>query len=161
MKRLFLFILSYLTWTILTWGGGREEFIAGAIVSALVVFLFGDIYSVDYRRLFGIRRLLYLLYFVPLFVYECIKANIDVAWRVLDPRLPIKPGIVRVKTSLKRDVSLTMLANCITLTPGTMTMDVKDGYMYIHWINVRAKDAKKATEIISKKFEEVIGEVFE
>ncbi len=90
-------------------------------------------------------------------------ANIDVAYRVLHPNLPIKPGIVKVKTNLKTDTALTFLANSITLTPGTMSVDIdKDnGFLYIHWINVKDKDVEAATKMIVEKFEKILAKIFE
>jgi multicomponent Na+:H+ antiporter subunit E len=92
-----------------------------------------------------------------------IKANFDVAYRVVHPKLPIKPGIVKVKTRLKSDTGLTFLANSITLTPGTMSVDIdrENGYLYIHWINVKSADVEKATEIIVSRFEKILEKIFE
>jgi multicomponent Na+:H+ antiporter subunit E len=92
-----------------------------------------------------------------------IKANFDVAYRVVHPKLPIKPGIVKVKTKLKSDTGLTFLANSITLTPGTMSVDIdkENGYLYIHWINVKSTDLEKATEIIVSRFEKILEKIFE
>ena len=58
------------------------------------------------------------------------------AYRVLNPYLPIKPGIVRIKTSLTSEFAKTILANSITLTPGTLTVEVDGEDFYVHWINV-------------------------
>jgi multicomponent Na+:H+ antiporter subunit E len=90
-------------------------------------------------------------------------ANIDVAYRVLHPALPIKPGIVKVKTSLKTDTALTFLANSITLTPGTMSVDIDtdNGFLYVHWINVKDKDVEAATKIIVERFENILAKIFE
>jgi multicomponent Na+:H+ antiporter subunit E len=92
-----------------------------------------------------------------------IKANFDVAYRVVHPKLPIKPGIVKVKTRLKSDTGLTFLANSITLTPCTMSVDIdrENGYLYIHWINVKSTDVEKATEIIVSRFEKILEKIFE
>jgi multicomponent Na+:H+ antiporter subunit E len=141
---------------VLTWVPGRAELVVGVAISFFVAALFGDIFYVNYKNFFKLRHFVYFIYYIPVFAYYCIKANIDVAYRVLHPKLPISPGIVKIKTNLKRESSIVMLANSITLTPGTMTIDVIDGYMYIHWINVQAKDTKKATEIISSRFERII-----
>jgi len=86
-----------------------------------------------------------------------------VAYRVCHPDLPINPGIVKVKTTLKSDTGLTFLANSITLTPGTMSVDIdqENGFLYIHWIDVKDKDIEKATEIIVKTFEDVLRRIFE
>jgi multicomponent Na+:H+ antiporter subunit E len=90
-----------------------------------------------------------------------IKANFDVAYRVLHPRLPINPGLVKIKTGLKSEVSKTFLANSITLTPGTMTVDIKGDELYIHWIDVKEREVAKATEAIAGKFEKILERVFE
>jgi multicomponent Na+:H+ antiporter subunit E len=92
-----------------------------------------------------------------------LKANIEVAYRVVHPRLPIKPGIVKVRTSLQSDIAITLLANSITLTPGTMSVDVdKDrALLYVHWIDVRSPDMESATRIIVDRFERILRKIFE
>ncbi|MFA5085679.1 MAG: Na+/H+ antiporter subunit E, partial [Candidatus Omnitrophota bacterium] len=67
-------------------------------------------------------RYLWLVYYVVIFLWECLKANIDVAFRVIHPYLPIRPGTVKIKTSLRSDIGLTFLANSLTLTPGNTTI---------------------------------------
>jgi len=89
-----------------------------------------------------------------------IKANFDVAYRVLHPRMPIKPGIVLIKTKLASDSGKLALANSITLTPGTLTMDVRGDNLLIHWINVKSEDTEEATEIIGGRFERFLRRVF-
>jgi len=81
----------------------------------------------------------------------------------LHPRLPINPGIVKVKTKLTTDTALTFLANSITLTPGTMSVDIdKDnGILYIHWIDVKTKDVESATKIIVERFEKILKKIFD
>jgi multicomponent Na+:H+ antiporter subunit E len=108
-------------------------------------------------------RYLWFCYYVPVFLWECLKANIDVAMRVLNPKLPINPGIVKVKTTLKSDTGLTFLANSITLTPGTFCVDIdaESGVLYIHWIDVKTQDVEKATQAIVLKFENILKKVFE
>jgi multicomponent Na+:H+ antiporter subunit E len=109
------------------------------------------------------RYFYFLFHFIPMFAWDCLKANIDVACRVLHPALPIKPGIVKVKTTLTTDVALTFLANAITLTPGTMTVDIDrdNGILYIHWIYIQTTDIEDATRIIVEKFEKILKKVFE
>ena len=76
--------------------------------------------------------------------------------------MPINPGIVKVKTRLKTESGITALANSITLTPGTLTVDVTDdGFLYVHWINVKAEDVEEATELIARKFEFFLEKIFE
>lgn len=96
-----------------------------------------------------------------IFLKELLKANIDVALRVINPALPINPGIVAVKTDLKSPLSKLILANSITLTPGTLTVDIKDDTLFIHWIDVRNKDIESVTKDISSKFEKILKEIVE
>ncbi len=72
--------------------------------------------------------------------------------------MPIKPGIVAIKTTLKGDISKLILANSITLTPGTFTLDIIDDTYLIHWIWVESADMDEASKIIAHKFERYIKE---
>jgi len=80
---------------------------------------------------------------------------------VFHPEIPIRPGIVKVKTSLKTDIAKTFLANSITLTPGTLTVDFIDDNLYIHWINIISDDPEVETELIVSKFEKFLKKIFE
>ena len=107
-------------------------------------------------------RIFWFLVYIPVFFYYVIKANLDVVYRALHPQMPIKPGIVKIKTNLKTDSAITALANSITLTPGTLTVDLTDdGYLYIHWINVQSDDVEQATKFIAQRFEWFLKKIFE
>ena len=98
-----------------------------------------------------------------------MKANLDVVYRALHPKMPIKPGIVKIKTNLKTESGITALANSITLTPGTLTVDLMDDgdpasrqtYLYVHWINVKTDDVEQATKLIARRFEWFLKRIFE
>jgi len=162
-SQIILFILAFLIWSFLTWPLDLQHFVIGIFVSGFVAFMTGDLFVRRPHIFRHISRYLWFLYYIPLFIWECIKANIDVAYRVVHPDLPINPGIIKVKTTLKSDTALTFLANSITLTPGTMSVDIDEdnGILYIHWIDVKDKDIQKATEIIVKVFEDVLRRIFE
>jgi multicomponent Na+:H+ antiporter subunit E len=84
------------------------------------------------------RRWLYFIAYLGPFFIAMAKANIDVAYRVITGK--INPGIVKISPGLETDLGITMLANSITLTPGTLSVDVdKDKNLYVHWINVNPK----------------------
>ena len=104
------------------------------------------------------------LKFPGFFLYlfrEIVKANIDVAYRVLHPERPIKPGIVKIKTILKTDIAKVFLANSITLTPGTMTCEIDGDHLYIHWIWIQSPDLAEASKIIASRFETFLRRIFE
>ena len=87
--------------------------------------------------------------FSHVFMFELIKSNIDVAIRVLSPKIPIKPGIVEVKTKLTDPVARLLLANAITLTPGTFTLDTEGPVFRIHWIDAGVS-AEQSQELVTK-----------
>jgi multicomponent Na+:H+ antiporter subunit E len=162
-SKLVLFIIGFIVWSLLTWPLDFQHLIAGLMVAAFVAFITGDLFSRRPHHFGHITRYIWFCYYVPMFLWECLKANIDVALRVLNPKLPINPGIVKVKTTLKSDTGLTFLANSITLTPGTLCVDIdtEKGILYIHWIDVKTQDTDKATELIVSPFEKILKKIFE
>jgi multicomponent Na+:H+ antiporter subunit E len=161
--KIVLFITALLLWLGLTWSVDTPSLLVGIGVAILVVFLISDMFPSKGPVFVHPARYFWLLYYIIVFLWECTKANIDVAYRVIHPKVPINPGIVKVKTSLKSEIGITFLANSITLTPGTLTVDLdkEAGCLYIHWIDVKDKDIKKATDIIVRKFERILRRIFE
>lgn len=161
MKKVVLFIISFICWLLLTWTVYLPSLLIGIGVSVFICFWFADLFVQHPEKFFQVKRFLYFLLYIPIFVFYCIWANLDVAYRVLHPKLPVNPGIVKVKTTLSTLTGRVALANSITLTPGTLTVELTDdGYLYVHWINVKAVDIEGATERIVKRFEPILKEVF-
>ena len=101
-----------------------------------------------------------MIYYLIIFIRELIKSNISVAWIVLTPSLPINPGIVKFKSKLKTDYAKMILANSITLTPGTLSIDIIDDTFYIHWMNVKTTNPEKAFTEIAETFEKTLLKIF-
>lgn len=162
-SRIAVFILALIIWLALTSFLDYEEIIAGIVVALLVSLIAGQFLLTTPRRPGFIRRGISAVRYFVKFLWEMIKANLHVAYIVVHPLVPIKPGIVKIKTGLSKDAALTVLANSITLTPGTLTIDVnpKAHELYIHWIKVLSTDVGTSTEIIGKRFEGLLKEVFE
>ena len=172
MRRLIYFIVSLIIWIFLTWPfiEGKQGqttidiqvVVAGVIASLIVSILFHELLPKEHHVFQSPKRICWFLFYMPVFFYYMMKANLDVVYRALHPQMPIHPGIVKIKTNLKSDLAITALANSITLTPGTLTVDVtEDGYLYVHWINVKTTDVDEATKIIAEKFEYFIDRIFE
>jgi len=167
MRRLIYFVLAFLVWILVSWPFVEGQIdgqviVAGLIASFLVALLFHDILPKEHHVFISPTRVFWFLVYVPVFFYYVLLANLDVVYRALHPAMPIKPGIVKIKTNLKTDSAITALANSITLTPGTLTVDVTDdGFLYVHWINVRTDDVEQATQLISQRFEWFLHKIFE
>ena len=127
----------------------------------IVGTLLGEVYPDHLEKVFNPRRWLFLLIYLPYFFYYCFKANFDVAMRVVHPDVPIRPGIVKVRTTLTGEMAKTFLANSITLTPGTLTIDVDGQDLYVHWINIDTDDAARRTREICGRFEPLLRRIFE
>ncbi|MCF7919616.1 MAG: Na+/H+ antiporter subunit E [Candidatus Cloacimonetes bacterium] len=158
-KLLFSFIFLYLLWLLLT-GTNTQELLLGAGVSLLISLLFYKKLGIYGEFRVSLKAFIYAIIYVFVFLGALIKSNLDVAFRVIQPVIPINPGIVLVKTTLKSPLARLILANSITLTPGTLTVETAGEDFYIHWIDVKAADESGATEAIVRNFEKYLEVIF-
>jgi multicomponent Na+:H+ antiporter subunit E len=162
MSRIAYFVIAYALWLLLTLSGDWQHLAIGAVACGLVAAVFGKISIARPRKLFQPQRYFWMVVYIVVLLWECFKANFDVAYRVLHPAMPIRPGIVKARTSLQTDVARTCLANSITMTPGTLTVDLNgEGEIYIHWINVKDGNSGSAAQRIVERFETILKRVFE
>lgn len=161
VRKIVLILFCFAIWLLLTWTLAWHNLIAGGVVSIVTGLLLGRYFIEEPLKVFQIQRWFFFLIYIPVFFWEMAKANFDVAYRVLHPKMPISPGIVKVKTGLKSEMARTFLANSITLTPGTMTVDIKDDHLYIHWINVRHTEVEDASKDIVSRFEPLLKKIFD
>ena len=146
------FIFSFLFYLVLTAGSGKVLFWSageigfGILFAALTAVLAKKLWSSvgktpDLKVLNPKRWAFFLIYAIGPLFFEMGKANIDVAYRVITGK--IKPGIVKISPGMKTDFGTMMVANGITLTPGTLSVDVDNkGNIYVHWIFVKSKEPK-------------------
>lgn len=160
--RRFVFTASiiFLFWLAYTTSLKKGELITGLIVSIVIALFTYESFTRVRPENNIVKRFFSFLKYLPIFIFEMIKANIDVAKRVINPSLPINPGIVAIKTDLKSDQAKMFLANSITLTPGTLTIDVIDDTLYVHWIDVESKEPQIQKNRIATKFENLLKGVF-
>lgn len=161
MKRFVHFLILLIIWILLTWSLQWQELLVGVFIALIAQLMLGDIFPVGAVKIFNPVRFFWLVVYAIVFIGYVIKANFDVAYRVLNVYMPIKPGIVKVRTRLKTDMARTFLANSITLTPGTLSIDIVDEHLYVHWINIVSADQEKETEIIVRRFENLLERIFE
>ena len=142
-------ILCFITYLLLTTGSGTiglwsiEEILLGLILSLIAGFITRNVFvKKDLRMLNPIRWFIFVGYVIGPFFVGMAKANFDVAYRVITGK--INPGIVKISPDLKTDLGVTLLANSITLTPGTLSVDIDEekNELYIHWINVKEDTLK-------------------
>jgi multicomponent Na+:H+ antiporter subunit E len=150
MQRLVVLAAS-LTVVWLLWSGHFEPMILafGVLSIALTTWLAARMDRIDGQPLvypFGFRILAYL----PWLGWEIVKANVDVARIILSPSLPISPRLIRVPGTQRTEMGLVTYANSITLTPGTITCDVRDGYLLVHAITAESAAGVETGEMDAK-----------
>ena len=140
-------VILFVFWMLLSGKFDAFHLTLGAICCALVAYLFHDLLFANVRvgdmRVVTARFIAY----IPWLLQQILLANIHVASLVLRRRMPIDPQVVKFKTKLETDISSVVLANSITLTPGTITMDIKDGVFYVHAVSHKVADELNAGEM--------------
>lgn len=155
-----MFATLLLFWLMLMGSLTVDALIVGALASLLIAVLYpnGISFFTEFRAtpeafVAGLRYYGY-------FFRELVKSNLRLTAIVLSPSLPIRPGIVKVRTRLKSRMGRLMLANSITLTPGTLTVEMDGEWLYVHWTNVESDDIEAATSEIVAGFERYLEVIY-
>ena len=151
-----LFLTLLLFWVMLVNTLAMDTLAIGVLVSLGIALLYpgGLSFFTEFKmtsRAF-VAGFLYYGYFFR----QLVKANLRLAAIVLSPDLPIRPGILKIRTGLQSRMGRLMLANSITLTPGTLTVEVDGEWLYIHCVTVGTQDIEGATAEIAAGFEQYL-----
>ncbi|MET3727708.1 multicomponent Na+:H+ antiporter subunit E [Fictibacillus halophilus] len=153
--QLILNLLIGVIWMFLSESYSFASFIVGFVIGAALLYLLNR-FIPDSYYFKHVRAILYLIF---LFIKELLLANIEVLKWVYKPRLDFQPGILALPIDVKKNWEITLLANLITLTPGTLSVDVSrdQRYIYIHAIDL--PDVNETIVSIKESFEKAIREV--
>ena len=138
MRFVLTVLIMFLFWIFLS---GEFSFIlllSGIISSLLVSYISHDLLIGNGDMKLGFIRTIRFIKFLPWLLWQIVLANIDLAIRTLHPKMPINPMLINFKNNLKTDLGMVILANSITLTPGTVTIDVNENDFFIHVISEKA-----------------------
>ena len=147
-------------WLLLTFSLDPFSILLGAVFAFAISLFSYDLFIDRYTRLesgiSGLIRFLLTYFFVLL--KEIYLASIIVVYQVIT--LDISPGLVKIKTGLRSDFGQVVLANSITLTPGTATVDVSDDHLLVHWLKIETRNSHKAAEDIKGNYEIILKRIF-
>lgn len=131
-------ILLMLIWVFLSGSYDAYNFTFGFILGFLIIWIIGS----SNGRTKYVKIVPRVIAFLIYFIYEVIVANLQVAYEVMTPNLHVRPGIVKIPLDVTTDLEISLLANLITLTPGTLSLDVSDDrkVLYVHSMYVHDKD---------------------
>ncbi|WP_416729038.1 Na+/H+ antiporter subunit E [Fictibacillus sp. JL2B1089] len=153
--QLILNLLIGVIWMFLSESYSFASFIVGFVIGAALLYLLNR-FIPDSYYFKHVRAILYLVF---LFIRELLLANIEVLKWVYKPKLNFQPGILALPIDVKKNWEITLLANLITLTPGTLSVDVSrdQRYIYIHALDL--PDVNETIVSIKESFEKAIREV--
>ena len=154
LRRLAVFVILFPFWLLLSSHHDLFHLSLGLICCLLVAFVSHDLLIEEISGSKRITKTRRFVFYVPWLIYQIVLANLHVAYLILNPRA-IDPRIVRFKTRLKSQFSMVTLGNSITLTPGTITMDIVDGEFVVH-----ALSKKVADDLLSGEMERRVAHVF-
>jgi len=162
LPRGFVWLTALLTflWFAANSSVAPEALVTGALISAVLAYMFTRKRGVWRDIRFSPRRVYHFVLYTGVFLVELVRANINMMRYVFAPHIKVKPGIVRIKTKLKSPVGRLALANSIALTPGSLVVDIKDEDLFVHWLDVKTTDTDEATRAIAGPFEEHLGKTF-
>ena len=163
-----LFLSLSVLWLMLTGSLEPSSIAAGSIISIFIVRLTWEPLMMGGRQVTAhpspplIIHPLEAFRFFPRFLYDILKASAEVAFIALRPRISITPGIVRIDTHIRNKTALVFLANYITLTPGTLTvdLDISRHDLFIHSLDLDSLDASSLRDDV-RSIEGILGGVFE
>ena len=153
MRFIFWSVLLFCIWLVLTSSFEIANIFVGLAVSLGISTLYINLFK---HNEFEFINPIWFVIYIFVLIKNLIISNLQIAKRVLSKDMNLSPAIVKVKTDLKSDWKKLLLANSITLTPGTLTLDIKDDMLYIHIIEFRDGDSK---ERITKEFEDIIAKI--
>lgn len=148
-----LFASLLMFWVLLNGSLSSDVLVVGAFASAVIAIAFRSNLAWFSELRLTPKALVTTVAYVFYYLKELVKSNVNVALIVLSPSLPINPGIVTVRTKLKNPMGRMLLCNSITLTPGTLTVDMEGDLLHIHWVTVDSPDIEGATQAIVAGFE--------
>lgn len=147
-------LLLLFAWVLMTGSLQPQELATGALVAVVVAYISLPTLHLFDDVLWSPLLPWHLLHYLLVFFRALIESNIDMARRVISPSLPIYPAMVEVHTELHSPLGRLLLANSITLTPGTLSVDVNEDRLRVHWIDARgAEELGEATRAIAERFE--------
>jgi multicomponent Na+:H+ antiporter subunit E len=152
MKLLIIIFILLLSFWILLSGFDIQELVTGATISIIVLAIIHSLFKNSGKNY--TKRFFYLLAYIPYYIIQEIKCNADVIYRIITGK--IDPAIVEVPNEHKNDFGTTILANSITMTPGTLALEVGKNSIFVHWLYAKGDKNK-----ISKTFEKILTKVWD
>lgn len=155
-----LWLLLTFVWIAISSSLAIESIATGVLISATLAYVFARKFEVWGGISFSPQRLYHFILYTLVFVVELVRANITMMRYVYAPRIDVDPGVVTVKTGLKSPIGRLALANSISLTPGSLVLDIRKDGLTVHCLDMRTVDPDDASGTIAGPFEKHLERSF-
>ncbi|MEM1644443.1 MAG: Na+/H+ antiporter subunit E [Ignisphaera sp.] len=157
-------ILAFISYIVFSGSVSIYDIITGLVISIPVGVITANILLSNPAKVININRWAWLVvYALHYFFIDEVKAHVDIIKRIINPKMPINPGIVKIPLTVSSAYAITAVANSITNTPGTVVVDIDEEkkFLYVHWIDVKTIEPEECRKAISEVFEKFARKVFD
>jgi multicomponent Na+:H+ antiporter subunit E len=147
-------------WLLFTFSLDPFSLLLGGIFSLGISMFTHDLFIEKEEKIHKgiLPRFEFFLLYIFIVLWEIYLASFNVVYQVIT--MNINPGIVKIRTRLESKLAQALLANSITLTPGTVTIDLQKDHLYVHWLTVKTLNSHKAARIIKGSYEAQLKRIF-
>jgi multicomponent Na+:H+ antiporter subunit E len=147
-------------WVLFTWSLEPRFLLIGVAFSLLVSLLTYSLFieQEEAARRTLLPRIHFLVVYLAVLIFQMYVASFKVLWSILRGR--INPGVVHFRTRLSSDIARVALTNSITLTPGTITLDLDEDHLIVHWLDARTTHSKYAGELVKGVYERILKRIW-
>lgn len=157
---LITFFFLMLLWQLFTFSLDPFSLLLGGIFSFVIALVTSDLFIEKKERIHegNLPRFEFFLFYIFVLLWEIYVSSFSVVYKIIT--MKINPGIVKIRTRLKSKFAQALLANSITLTPGTVTIDLQKDYLYVHWLSIKTQVPHKAARMIKGNYEAFLRRIF-
>lgn len=157
---LITFFFLFALWLLFTFSLDPFSLLLGSIFSLIISMFTYDLFIEKEEKIYKgiLPRFEFFLLYIFVVLWEIYLASFNVVYQIIT--MNINPGIIKIRTRLKSKLAQALLSNSITLTPGTVTIDLQKDHLYIHWLTVKTLNSHKAARIIKGSYEAQLKRIF-
>lgn len=155
-----LWLLLTFVWIAISSSLAIESVATGTVISAAMAYVFARKFEIWRGIRFSPQRFYHFILYTGVFLVELVRANINMMRYVYAPRIDVDPGVVKVKIGLKSPIGRLALANSISLTPGSLVLDMSVEELTVHCLDMRTIDATDPSRTIARPFEKHLEKSF-
>ncbi len=144
-------LILFLFWVAVSGSLQWSQLVVGLAAAAFVTYFNRTmLITIKERPAVNLRTITWLVGYFFKLLFDIVIANFQVAWLVLHPKMPIEPNMVKLEVDIEKIASRVLLANSITLTPGTLSVLTDEKKFLVHALTIKSGEALKSWPLIKR-----------